>query len=64
MYDAIGVRMYQLPMTPDRVLEAIEKKARSRAPRPGKDSARERPRQPVGEAARGRTRDRPKETVR
>jgi len=46
------------------VLEAIEKKARSQAPRAGKDSARERPRQPVGEATRGRTGARTKETVR
>jgi hypothetical protein len=30
VYDAVGVRMYQLPMTPDRVLEAIERRDRAK----------------------------------
>lgn len=28
IYDAVGVRMFEVPMTPDRILKAIEKKAR------------------------------------
>lgn len=31
IYDAVGVRMRELPMTPERVLDAIEKKAREDA---------------------------------
>lgn len=29
IYDAVGVRMFEVPMTPDRVLKAIEKKKKS-----------------------------------
>jgi 4-hydroxybenzoyl-CoA reductase subunit alpha len=29
VYDAVGVRMYELPMSPDRVLTALERKARA-----------------------------------
>jgi CO/xanthine dehydrogenase Mo-binding subunit len=38
--DAIGVRFYELPMTPDRVLAAIERKARAGA-RPAAPAPRE-----------------------
>jgi 4-hydroxybenzoyl-CoA reductase subunit alpha len=31
IYDAVGVRMFEVPMTPDRVLKAIEAKARAAA---------------------------------
>lgn len=31
IYDAIGVRMFEVPMTPDRILKAIEKKKRDEA---------------------------------
>ncbi len=41
VYDAVGVRMYQLPMSPDRVLDAIEKKERSEALREAREAARE-----------------------
>jgi CO/xanthine dehydrogenase Mo-binding subunit len=27
--DAVGIRMYELPMTPDRVLQAIERRERA-----------------------------------
>ncbi|HET9886159.1 MAG TPA: hypothetical protein VFR10_01510, partial [bacterium] len=30
--DAVGIRMYELPMSPDRVLAALERKARPQAP--------------------------------
>jgi CO/xanthine dehydrogenase Mo-binding subunit len=26
IYDAIGVRLFQLPMTPERILEALKRK--------------------------------------
>ena len=48
VYDAVGVRMLQLPMTPDRVLEALEKKRRSGAPgRPERRVAPAREKEPV-----------------
>jgi 4-hydroxybenzoyl-CoA reductase alpha subunit len=31
IYDAVGVRMFEVPMTPDRILKAIEKKKRDEA---------------------------------
>jgi CO/xanthine dehydrogenase Mo-binding subunit len=31
IFDAVGVRMFEVPMTPDRVLRAIEAKARAKA---------------------------------
>lgn len=31
IYDAVGVRMFEVPMTPDKILKAIEKKAREEA---------------------------------
>ena len=31
IYDAVGVRMFEVPMTPDRVLKAIEAKKRAEA---------------------------------
>jgi 4-hydroxybenzoyl-CoA reductase subunit alpha len=41
VYDAVGVRMLQLPMTPDRVLEAIEKKERAEAVREAREASRQ-----------------------
>ena len=38
VYDAIGVRIDELPITPDKVLAALEKKARGEAPRFGPES--------------------------
>ena len=37
VYDAIGVRIDELPITPDKVLAALEKKARGETPRVGPD---------------------------
>lgn len=64
VYDAVGVRMYQLPMTPDRVLEALEKKERAEALREAKEASHARPRQPVGPASRTRAPARTEKTVR
>ncbi len=38
VYDAIGVRIDELPITPDKVLAALEKKARGETPRVGPES--------------------------
>ena len=38
VYDAIGVRIDELPITPDKVLAALEKKARGETPRIGPES--------------------------
>jgi 4-hydroxybenzoyl-CoA reductase subunit alpha len=38
IYDAIGVRIDELPITPDKVLAALEKKARGETPRVGPES--------------------------
>jgi CO/xanthine dehydrogenase Mo-binding subunit len=35
IYDAVGVRIDELPITPDKVLRALEKKAKGEAPRVG-----------------------------
>jgi len=36
VYDAIGVRIDELPITPDKVLAALEKKAKGETPRIGR----------------------------
>jgi 4-hydroxybenzoyl-CoA reductase alpha subunit len=38
IYDAIGVRIDELPITPDKVLAALEKKAKGETPRVGPES--------------------------
>src|SRR3979411_3203461 len=38
VYDAIGVRIDELPITPDKVLAALEKKAKGETPRAGPDT--------------------------
>ena len=38
VYDAVGVRIDELPITPDKVLAALEKKARGETPRVGPES--------------------------
>jgi len=38
VYDAVGVRIDEVPITPDKVLRALEKKARGEAPRVGPES--------------------------
>ena len=38
VYDAIGVRIDELPITPDKVLAALEKKAKGETPRVGPES--------------------------
>ncbi len=38
IYDAVGVRIDELPITPDKVLRALERKAKGEAPRVGPDS--------------------------
>jgi CO/xanthine dehydrogenase Mo-binding subunit len=38
VYDAIGVRIDELPITPDKVLAALEKKARGETPRVGPEA--------------------------
>ncbi len=38
VYDAIGVRVDELPITPDKVLAALEKKAKGETPRVGPES--------------------------
>jgi 4-hydroxybenzoyl-CoA reductase subunit alpha len=38
IYDAVGVRIDEVPITPDKVLRALEKKARGEAPRVGPES--------------------------
>jgi 4-hydroxybenzoyl-CoA reductase subunit alpha len=38
VYDAIGVRIDELPITPDKVLAALEKKAKGEAPRVGPEA--------------------------
>jgi hypothetical protein len=35
IYDAVGVRIDELPITPDKVLAALEKKAKGENPRVG-----------------------------
>jgi hypothetical protein len=35
VYDAVGVRIDELPITPDKVLAALEKKAKGENPRVG-----------------------------
>src|SRR5205814_8462744 len=35
IYDAVGVRIDEIPITPDKVLRALEKKAKGEAPRIG-----------------------------
>jgi 4-hydroxybenzoyl-CoA reductase subunit alpha len=47
VYDAVGVRMYQLPMTPDRVLEAIEKRERAGAVHAARRASRAPEKEPV-----------------
>jgi hypothetical protein len=43
--DAVGIRLHELPMSPDRVLKAIEAKERRAALRQAKDAAR--PKEPA-----------------
>jgi 4-hydroxybenzoyl-CoA reductase subunit alpha len=38
VYDAVGVRIDEIPVTPDKVLRALEKKAKGEAPRVGPES--------------------------
>jgi 4-hydroxybenzoyl-CoA reductase alpha subunit len=38
VHDAVGVRIDEVPITPDKILRALEKKARGEAPRVGPDS--------------------------
>jgi len=38
IYDAVGVRIDELPITPDKVLKALEKKSKGEAPRIGPES--------------------------
>jgi 4-hydroxybenzoyl-CoA reductase subunit alpha len=38
IYDAVGVRIDEIPITPDKVLRALEKKAKGEAPRVGPES--------------------------
>jgi len=38
IYDAVGVRIDEVPITPDKVLAALEKKAKGEAPRVGPES--------------------------
>jgi len=38
VYDAIGVRIDELPITPDKVLAGLEKKAKDETPRVGPES--------------------------
>jgi CO/xanthine dehydrogenase Mo-binding subunit len=38
IFDAVGVRIDEVPITPDKVLHALEKKARGEAPRVGPES--------------------------
>ncbi|MBM3353894.1 MAG: aldehyde oxidase [Betaproteobacteria bacterium] len=38
IYDAVGVRIDEIPITPDKVLRALEAKARGKAPRVGPES--------------------------
>jgi 4-hydroxybenzoyl-CoA reductase alpha subunit len=38
IYDAVGVRIDELPITPDKVLAALKKKAKGKAPRVGPDT--------------------------
>jgi 4-hydroxybenzoyl-CoA reductase alpha subunit len=45
--DAVGVRLYELPLSPDRVLKAIERKERADALREAKHAARTGPKEPV-----------------
>jgi 4-hydroxybenzoyl-CoA reductase alpha subunit len=45
VYDAVGVRTYELPMTPDRILRGLEAKARREAAASGRRS--DRTREPV-----------------
>jgi 4-hydroxybenzoyl-CoA reductase alpha subunit len=45
--DAVGIRLHELPLSPDRVLKAIERKERADAVREAKHAARTGPREPV-----------------
>ncbi len=47
LYDAVGVRMYQLPMTPDRILDALERKERAAALREAREAANAREKEPA-----------------
>ena len=47
LYDAVGVRMTQLPMTPDRILDALEKKERAAALREARAAANAREKEPA-----------------
>lgn len=38
VYDAVGVRIDEIPITPDKILRALEKKAKGEAPRVGPES--------------------------
>ncbi|MGE5128746.1 MAG: xanthine dehydrogenase family protein molybdopterin-binding subunit [Sphingomonadaceae bacterium] len=38
VYDAVGVRIDEVPVTPDKILRALEKKAKGEAPRVGPES--------------------------
>jgi 4-hydroxybenzoyl-CoA reductase subunit alpha len=38
IYDAVGVRIDELPITPDKILRALERKAKGETPRVGPDS--------------------------
>ncbi len=38
IYDAVGVRIDEIPVTPDKVLRALEAKAEGKAPRVGPES--------------------------
>jgi hypothetical protein len=38
IYDAVGVRIDEVPITPDKVLAALEKKAKGETPRVGPES--------------------------
>jgi hypothetical protein len=37
-HDAVGVRIDEIPVTPDKVLRALEKKAKGEAPRVGPEA--------------------------
>ena len=50
VYDAVGVRIDEVPITPEKILKALDAKAAGKAPRYGPDAL---PGHPVARAARG-----------